>query len=131
MPLFTASAWWSTRLGLAAAAGGALLGLAQAIRSGAEPPGAPPVLVVQESIVQVDARLLANGWLPNPEREPLLFERERAGNRLASLSACLGTGLGLCRYDYQRGKQALAVVTVPGARGEGVVHSWFDPEVAH
>jgi hypothetical protein len=31
--------------------------------------------------------------------------------------------MGFCRYDYQRGKQSLMVVTVPGASGAGVVHS--------
>jgi hypothetical protein len=84
--------------------------------------------MVNEPITAVDARFLATGWAPQPEQEPLPFERTLSGNNLASLSACSGTGMGFCRYDYRRGNEQLAVVTVPGARGHGVVHSWFRPE---
>ncbi len=48
----------------------------------------------------------------------LPVERERAGNHLVSLSAFSGTGIGFCRYDYQRGHQVVAVVTVPDVNGE-------------
>ena len=116
------------RLGLALGAGLAAVVLSQAVRSGSDAPASPLYLVLQEPITQADARLLAEGWMPKPDRQALPFERKLAGNHLASLSACSGTGMGFCRYDYQRGKQTLAVVTVPDASGAGVVHSWFDPE---
>ena len=119
---------WSLRLGLALGGGLAAVLLSQVVRSGPDAPVSPPYLLLQEPITQADARLLAEGWMPTPDRQTLPFERKLAGNHLASLSACSGTGMGFCRYDYQRGKQTLAVVTVPDASGAGVVHSWFDPE---
>jgi len=109
-------------LGLALVGGLAAAVLSQAVRSGPEAPSNPPLLLLQEPVTQVDARLLGEGWRPQPDRQPLPFERELAGNQLASLSSCSGTGMGFCRYDYQRGKQSLMVVTVPGASGAGVVH---------
>ena len=127
MVISAVSCRWLKRIGLAAIAGLAALALTQAVRSGADAPVAAPDLAVQEPMAQADARLHADGWIPKPDREPLPFERERAGNNLASLSACSGSGMGFCRYDYQRGKQSLAVVTVPGTQGEGLVHSWFNP----
>lgn len=114
---------WPERLWPALAVGLATVLLSQAVRSGPDAPSSPPLLEVQEPVTQVDARLLAAGWRPKPDRQPLPFERELAGNQLASLSSCSGTGMGFCRYDYQRGKQSLMVVTVPGASGAGVVHS--------
>jgi hypothetical protein len=119
--------WW-LRLGLALGAGLAAVVLSQAVRSGSDAPASPWYLVLQEPITQADARLLAEGWMPKPDRQPLSFERKLAGNHLVSLSACSGTGMGFCRYDYQRGTQTLAVVTVPDASGAGLVHSWFDPD---
>ena len=73
-------------------------------------------------MTQADARLIAAGWAPDPDREPLPLDRKLAGNSLASLSACSGTGLRFCRYDYKRGSQTIAVITIPGAGGEGIVH---------
>ena len=110
------------------AAGLGVIALTQAVRSGSEQPGNQPLLVAQEPIHQADARLRSEGWTAHPDREPLHDERRLAGNNLASLSACSGTGQGLCRYDYQQGRQRIAVVTVPGSRGHGVVHSWFNPD---
>jgi hypothetical protein len=57
--------------------------LSQAVRSGAEAPSSPPLVVEQEPVTQVDARLLGEGWLPKPDRQPLPIERELAGNQLA------------------------------------------------
>jgi len=111
--------------GLSAAV--AVMALTQAVRSGGDPAEAP-ALAVNEPIAVVNARLLVAGWSPQPEQEPLPFERERAGNNLASLSACSGTGMGFCRYDYRRDHEQLAVVITPGAASDGVVHSWFTAE---
>jgi hypothetical protein len=69
--------------------------------------------------------ITTEGWKPKPGRKPLPFEREQSGNSLASLSACSGTGMGFCRYDYQRRHQTLSVVTIPGLNEGGLVHSWF------
>jgi hypothetical protein len=118
----SASFKWPHRLGLGLAAGLGALAFAQAVRSGGETSPRPPDLVESEPMTQADARLIAAGWAPDPDREPLPFERKLAGNSLASLSACSGTGLGFCRYDYKRGSQTIAVITIPGASGEGIVH---------
>ena len=123
----TASRRWCGPLVFGLSAAFAAIALTQAVRSGGDSAGAP-ALAVNEPIAVVNAHLLAAGWSPRPEQEPLPFERERAGNNLASLSSCSGTGLGFCRYDYQRGDRSLAVVTVPGSKGDGVVHSWFNPD---
>jgi hypothetical protein len=119
---------WTRRFWLLVVAAGAMVALAQVVRSGGDAQTALPVIAPQEPINQVDARLLADGWVAKPDRDPLPFERERAHNNLASLSACSGTGMGFCRYDYQRGSQRFAVVTVPGPDGNGIVHNTFEPE---
>lgn len=116
------------RFWLLTVAAATVIALMQVVRSGGGAQAEPSVVGPREPIDQANARLLADGWIPKPDREPLPFERERAGNNLASLSACSGTGMGLCRYDYQRGDRSLAVVTVPGPKGDGVVHSWFNPD---
>jgi hypothetical protein len=103
-----------------------MLSLSQVVRSGVEAQAALPVIAPQEPISQVDDRLLADGWIAKPDRDPLPFERERAHNNLASLSACSGTGMGFCRYDYQRGSQRFAVVTLPDPDGSGVVQNTFE-----
>jgi hypothetical protein len=105
-----------------------VIALTQVVRSGGGAQAEPSVVGPREPIDQANARLLADGWIPKPDREPLPFERERAGINLASLSACSGTGMGFCSYDYQRGDRNLAVVTVPSSKGDGVVHSWFNPD---
>lgn len=84
----------------------------------AERPGALP-LQAQQPIQAADARLRQQGWQPDPEQKPSAFERELAGNALASLAACSGTGQGFCRYDYRRGPQRLLLITVPGAQARG------------
>ena len=71
-------------------------------------------------ISRADAALLAEGWKPKPGRKPLPFERKQSGNSLAGLSACSGTGMGFCRYDYQWQHQTLAVVTIPGPKAGGI-----------
>jgi hypothetical protein len=120
-PRWTRRFWW-----LAVAA--AVVALTQAVRSGGDAQAELPVVAPQEPINQVDARLLADGWIAKPDRDPRPFERQRAHNNLASLSACSGTGMGFCRYDYQRGSQRFAVVTVPGPNGNGIVHNTLQLE---
>jgi len=78
----------------------------------------------EEPIVQADQRLRGQGWKPDPSLKPDPLDRHLAGNQLASLSACSGTGLGFCRYDYRRGNKSLGVVTVPGPGAQGLVQSW-------
>jgi hypothetical protein len=117
---------WSRRVWLLVAGAAALLAIAQVVRSRSEAIPELPVVTPQEPINQVDARLRADGWIANPDRDPLPFERERAHNNRVSLSACSGTGMGFCRYDYQRGSQRFAVVTISGPDGSGVVHNTFE-----
>jgi hypothetical protein len=119
---------WTRRFWWLAVAVAAVVALTQAVRSGGDAQAELPVVAPQEPINQVDARLLADGWIANPDRDPRPFERQRAHNNLASLSACSGTGMGFCRYDYQRGSQHFAVVTVPGPGGSGIVHNTFELE---
>lgn len=126
MSLGPASRRWCGPLVFGLSAAVAAITLTQAVRSGGDSAGAPE-LAVNEPIAVVNARLLAAGWSPQPEQEPLPFERTLSKNNLASLSACSVTGMGFCRYDYRRGHEQLAVVTAPGAGGDGVVHSWFNP----
>ncbi|MFZ9947026.1 MAG: hypothetical protein ACO3FN_08145 [Vulcanococcus sp.] len=112
---------------LVLAAAAVVVGI-QAVRSGGDEQLPLPVVAPQEPISQVDARLIEEGWVPQSDRTPLPFERRLAHNVLASLCGCSGTGLGFCRYDYQRGGQRFAVVTVPGPDGSGIVHNTFEPE---
>ncbi|MEN9766153.1 hypothetical protein [Vulcanococcus sp.] len=83
-----------------------------------------PQLIPKEPIQRADQRLRGQGWQPAQGLNPDPLERHLAGNQLASLSACSGTGQGFCRYDYQRGGMSLAVVTIPGPNAEGLVQSW-------
>jgi len=82
-------------------------------------------LVPRQPIEQADARLLRQGWYPVQGLAPAPMDRQLAGNRLTSLSACSGTGGGFCRYDYQRGDATLKVITVPSPSVGGVVLQWF------
>jgi hypothetical protein len=119
---------WTRRSWLLVVAAGAVLALAQVVRSGGDAQTVLPVVAPHEPIKRVDARLLADGWIANPDRDPMPVERERSRHNLSSLSACSGTGMGFCRYDYQRGSQRFAVVTVPGPDGNGIVHNTFELE---
>ena len=82
-------------------------------------------LVPQQPIEQADASLRTQGWEPAKDLAPEPMARQLAGNRLQSLSACSGTGQGFCRYDYQRGVETLAVITVPGPAAHGLVLQWI------
>ena len=80
------------------------------------------------TILQADRYLIADGWKPAPQQTPTAAERDLAGVSLNSLTACSGTGVGYCRYDYERDAQRLSVVTVPSQPGQpsvGRVQRWW------
>jgi hypothetical protein len=112
---------------LAAAAGLHLAAVALIVGGVALAVAQPRLLRVGQSILEADRQLQRQGWRPAPDGRPDGIDRERAGNGLASLSACAGSGFGFCRYDYRRGAASLSVITVPGAPGEtpvGKVLRW-------
>ena len=82
----------------------------------------------RQTILEADRHLVADGWQPSPEQTPSSEERRLAAVDLKSLSACSGTGIGFCRFDYQRKSQRLSVVTVPSEPGRpsiGRVERWW------
>jgi hypothetical protein len=98
---------------------GALAGLlGAALLTGSAPAGpSPPALAsllqVGWPVLVADSHLRRLGWSPAPVRQPDALDRQLAGNSLASLSDCSGTGLGFCRYDYRRAAVNLSVITLP------------------
>ena len=92
-------------------------GLALAQQRSGDALGLASLLRVGEPIVAADQRLLQLGWQPAAAATADDLDQELSGSRLASLSACSGTGLGYCRFDYRRGRTRLAVITVPSAAG--------------
>ncbi|MFM1900125.1 MAG: hypothetical protein RLZZ216_701 [Cyanobacteriota bacterium] len=95
-------------------------------------PGRGLPLSAGQSILEADAVLVSSGWRPHPIGPTLPLDQERAGVPLTSLSACSGTGVGFCRFDYRRNGRQLSVVTIPApARVErgraigGVVERWW------
>ena len=87
-----------------------------------------PQLNQRQTILEANRHLIADGWRPAPQQTPSAQERAMASVSLASLSACSGTGLGFCRYDYVRDQQTLSVVTVPSDPGKpsvGRVERWW------
>ena len=87
-----------------------------------------PKLSARQTILEANRHLIANGWHPAPEKTPTLEDRRLASVALESLSACSGTGVGFCRFDYRRDLQRLSVVTVPSQPGRpsvGCVDRWW------
>ena len=87
-----------------------------------------PQLSPRQTILEANRHLLADGWQPSPEQKPSAEERRWAVVGLESLSACSGTGVGFCRFDYRRKNQRLSVVTVPSQPGRpsvGRVERWW------
>ena len=87
-----------------------------------------PQLNQRQTILEANRYLIADGWRPAPQQTPSLQERAIASVSLASLSACSGSGVGFCRYDYVREQQTLSVVTVPSDPGKpsvGRVERWW------
>ena len=82
----------------------------------------------RQTILEADRHLVADGWQPSPEQTPSAEDRWLSADSLQSLSACSGTGIGFCRFDYQRNSQRLSVVTVPSEPGRpsvGRVERWW------
>ena len=86
-----------------------------------------PALETGQSILVVDQTLISTGWNPAPAESVRTYEQKLAGNKLSSLASCSGTGLGYCRYDYQRRNERLVVVTVPATQSDqaGRVARWW------
>ena len=87
-----------------------------------------PQLSARQTILEANRHLIADGWRPAPEKTPTQEERRWASVELKSLSACSGTGVGFCRFDYRRDLQRLSVVTVPSEPGRpsvGRVDRWW------
>ena len=87
-----------------------------------------PQLSARQTILEANRHLIADGWRPAPEKTPTPEERRWASVALKSLSACSGTGVGFCRFDYRRDLQRLSVVTVPSKPGRpsvGRVERWW------
>jgi len=101
-----------------------VLASAVALLAAAGPRASPLQLAAQQPIEQADRQLRQQGWQPDGAPQLDSYDRELSGNELSSLSSCSGTGAGFCRYDYQRGRQHLEVITVPGRDGDGLVHHW-------
>lgn len=108
-----------------------MLGAPNASPVFAQSRGALP-LSAGQPILEADAVLLASGWRPSPQNQPLDLDHQRAGVPLSSLSSCSGTGQGFCRFDYRRNGRQLSVVTIPPADPSfqatqlgGVVKRWW------
>ena len=87
-----------------------------------------PQLNARQTILEANRHLIADGWQPAPEKTPTPEERRWSSVSLESLSACSGTGVGFCRFDYRRDLQRLSVVTVPSEPGRpsvGRVERWW------
>ena len=85
-------------------------------------------LSARQTILEANRHLIADGWRPAPVKKPTPEERRWASVALKSLSACSGTGVGFCRFDYRRDLQRLSVVTVPSEPGRpsvGRVERWW------
>ena len=76
-----------------------------------------PILQIDQTILEAHAQLIEAGWTPAPTQTPSERERRWAGVTLESLSSCSGSGVGFCRFDYQRESQRLSVVTIPSRPG--------------
>ena len=101
---------------------------AASVHTVAKTPEPEPKLSARQTILEANRYLIANGWRPAPEKKPTPEERRLSSVALESLSACSGTGVGFCRFDYRRDLQRLSVVTVPSEPGRpsvGRVERWW------
>ena len=91
-------------------------------------PELAPALDPRQTILEANRHLVEDGWQPAPNQSPSPEERRWSAVPLSSLSACSGTGVGFCRFDYQKNQQRLSVVTVPSEPGQpsvGLVSRWW------
>ena len=92
------------------------------------PEPAPAALETRQTILEANRYLVDKGWQPAPKQLPSPEERRWSAVPLSSLSTCSGTGIGFCRFDYQKNHQRLSVVTVPSQPGQpsvGRVTRWW------
>ena len=91
-------------------------------------PEPAPALEARQTILEANRSLMKKGWQPAPKQSPFPEERRWSAVPLSSLSTCSGTGVGFCRFDYQKNHQRLSVVTVPSHPGQpsvGRVSRWW------
>ena len=87
-----------------------------------------PALELRQTILEANRYLIKKGWQPAPKAFPTPEERRWSAVPLSSLSTCSGTGVGFCRFDYQKDQQQLSVITVPSNPGQpsvGHVSQWW------
>ena len=87
-----------------------------------------PALKLRQTILEANRYLIDEGWQPSPKAFPSPEERRWSAVPLSSLSTCSGTGVGFCRFDYQKDQQQLSVITVPSNPGQpsvGKVSRWW------
>ena len=87
-----------------------------------------PALKLRQTILEANRYLIDEGWQPSPKAFPSPEERRWSAVPLSSLSTCSGTGVGFCRFDYQKDQQQLSVITVPSNPGQpsvGHVSQWW------
>ena len=85
-------------------------------------------LKLRQTILEAHRYLIDEGWQPSPKALPTPEERRWSAVPLSSLSTCSGTGVGFCRFDYQKDQQQLSVITVPSNPGQpsvGNVSRWW------
>ena len=87
-----------------------------------------PALKLRQTILEANRYLIDEGWQPSPKAFPSPEERRWSAVPLSSLSTCSGTGVGFCRFDYQKDQQQLLVITLPSNPGQpsvGKVSRWW------
>ena len=77
-----------------------------------------PALKLRQTILEANRYQIDEGWQPSPKAFPSPEERRWSAVPLSSLYTCSGTGVGFCRFVYQKNQQQLSVVTVPSNPGQ-------------
>ena len=87
-----------------------------------------PALNLPQTILAANRYLIHKGWQTSPKALPNPEERRWLAVPLNSLSTYSGTGVGSCRFDYQKDQQQLSVITmpvIPGQPSVGQVSRWW------